>query len=263
MARDDVFFFTQNELVNELEKLIIESKKELWLFTPYINLNQRFEYALRKRIDSSNWKVKVLCRSVQEKDFALKSQKLFCELPNIEIRSNENLHAKVYVNDFDILITSMNLYSHSILHNIEFGVKIGYNNKGIIGNPIESLGEIATDTADLISRKLLGKTKIGVDPFKELPHLFRISKPEFKKENGVIIEDNLPTGKLSATKLSKKLGISKSDFDQKIKSLGLVDDKVITSKGKSAGLSMRVWKKENETSKYIVYPEDLDLDKSN
>lgn len=132
----------------------------MWLFTPYINLNQRFEYALRKRIDSSNWKVKVLCRSVQEKDFALKSQKLFCELPNIEIRSNENLHAKVYVNDFDILITSMNLYSHSILHNIEFGVKIGYNNKGIIGNPIESLGEIATDTADLISRKLLGKTKI-------------------------------------------------------------------------------------------------------
>lgn len=93
--------------------------------------------------------------------------------------------------------------------------------------------------------------------------MFRISKPEFKKENGVIIEDNLPTGKLSATKLSKKLGISKSDFDQKIKSLGLVDDKVITSKGKSAGLSMRVWKKENETSKYIVYPEDLDLDKSN
>lgn len=263
MAKDDIFFFTQNELVNELEKLINESKNELWLFTPYISLNQKFEYALRKRIDSSNWKVNVLCRSVQEKDFAQKSQRLFGELPNIEIRSNENLHAKVYVNDFDILITSMNLYSHSILHNIEFGVKIGYNNKGIIGNPIESLGEIAADTVDLISKKLLGKSKIGIDPLKELPHLFSISKLEYKKENGVVIEDNRPANKLSATQFSKKLGISKSDFDQRVEVLGLVKDRVITTKGKLAGLSIRIWNKANETSEYIVYPEDLDLNMSN
>jgi hypothetical protein len=47
----------------------------------------------------------------------------FKEFPNIEIRYEKRLHAKYFANDFDAIITSMNLYDYSQDNNIEAGVK--------------------------------------------------------------------------------------------------------------------------------------------
>lgn len=42
--------------------------------------------------------------------------------PSVEIRYQENLHAKYYANEKHSILTSMNLYDYSLENNIEFGI---------------------------------------------------------------------------------------------------------------------------------------------
>lgn len=55
------------------------------------------------------------------------------KFPNVEIRYCERLHAKFYQNDYDFIVTSLNLYDFSLAKNIEVGIKFSYSSKGILG----------------------------------------------------------------------------------------------------------------------------------
>ena len=65
----------------------------------------------------------------------------FKSFPSIEIRYEKRLHAKIYANDFDAMITSMNLYDFSQDHNIEAGVVFDMS-KGLLSSVAVSLSGI-------------------------------------------------------------------------------------------------------------------------
>ena len=54
------------------------------------------------------------------------------------IKYHKRLHAKLYANDFDTLITSMNLHSYSMNENIEVGILLQMNLLRDIGSALSS-----------------------------------------------------------------------------------------------------------------------------
>jgi hypothetical protein len=57
---------------------------------------------------------------------------------NVEVRYHRRLHAKLYANDFDCLITSMNLHTYSMNENIEVGVLLRMNILKDLGSILSS-----------------------------------------------------------------------------------------------------------------------------
>ncbi|RZJ36612.1 MAG: hypothetical protein EOO51_00405 [Flavobacterium sp.] len=120
-------FITGNALNLEIEKLLENGEKRIILISPFIKLHNRYEAALKSKLNKPNTEIIVvfgknadaLQKSMQYEDF-----KFFKNFPNIEIRHEKNLHAKYYANENTAVLTSMNLYSYSQDHNIEAGVSI-------------------------------------------------------------------------------------------------------------------------------------------
>lgn len=118
-------FLTGNNLNAELEKIFEDAEDRLILISPYIKLHERYASSLRAKKDNYNLEITIvfgkneedISRSMKEEDF-----NFFKEFPNIEIRYEKRLHAKYYANEFDSILTSMNLYSYSQDNNIEAGV---------------------------------------------------------------------------------------------------------------------------------------------
>jgi len=104
----------------EIERILDESENYLILVSPYLKLNQRLKVRLSdsfKRTEKSF----ILYREneLKKEDFDwLKSFK------NISLISLKNLHSKIYANETDCLISSMNLYEYSQINNHEIGVLI-------------------------------------------------------------------------------------------------------------------------------------------
>lgn len=113
-------FLTTSGTSFQIERIMIDAKKELVLISPYLKLSKTFFERLQ---DAS--KKGVLVKIIFGKD-ELKSseEKQIKSLENIELYFSENLHAKCYYNEFEMVITSMNMYEFSEKNNREMGVHI-------------------------------------------------------------------------------------------------------------------------------------------
>ncbi|MFZ6052503.1 phospholipase D family protein [Halocola ammonii] len=111
-------FCTTKRIAYHLEDIIIEAKKKLVLVSPYLKLSEAF---LERLIDadSNNIDIKI----VYGKD-ELKSaeRNKLSKLKNLELYFCKNLHAKCYLNEFEMVITSMNFYDYSEMNNREMGI---------------------------------------------------------------------------------------------------------------------------------------------
>jgi phosphatidylserine/phosphatidylglycerophosphate/cardiolipin synthase-like enzyme len=113
-------FLTTNGTSYYIEQIILEAKKELYLVTPFLQLSKTFFERLK---DAS--KRGVIIRIVYGKDELKPNEKnSIAEIDNLELFFFENLHAKCYFNENDMVITSMNMYEFSEKNNREMGVHI-------------------------------------------------------------------------------------------------------------------------------------------
>ena len=103
-----------------LEELIKSTKEQLILISPYLQFNER----IREHLSNLN---------VQKRDIRIvfKENKLHNEENNwlekqIGVKTSilDNLHAKCYISENEAIITSMNLYEFSQIHNNEIGIQI-------------------------------------------------------------------------------------------------------------------------------------------
>lgn len=104
----------------EIERILDESEIYLILVSPYLKLNKRLKVRLSdsfKRTEKSF----ILYRENELKKEDLDWLKSF---ENISIIPLKNLHSKIYTNETDCLISSMNLYEYSQINNHEIGVLI-------------------------------------------------------------------------------------------------------------------------------------------
>jgi len=112
-------FLTTQGTSYYLEDIIRNAKEQLVLISPYIKipepLLERLKYVDRK----DTVEIVVVCRKKDLKDDEKNKLK---QLKNLELRFDENLHAKCFYNEESMVITSLNLHEHSQQNNREMGI---------------------------------------------------------------------------------------------------------------------------------------------
>lgn len=113
------------QVANELELLISKAKDYLILISPYIKLNQELIKALNTHKQNKKFVLIIVYGKNEDdkrKSLSDNDMEFFKTFPNVEIRYNNRLHAKIYLNEKKCLITSLNLHDFSLKENIEVGI---------------------------------------------------------------------------------------------------------------------------------------------
>jgi hypothetical protein len=275
----DLQFLFSNQLIFELEKLIKNSKNKLILISPYIDLDERIKDALKAKLNNPDFELKVLFGKNKD-NFSNSIKKdsfdFLKKFTNIEIRYNERLHAKFYQNDFNFILTSMNLYNFSLSKNIEVGIMAKYKAKSLLEKFKKNTDGLLIQGLEIISEEVFGNEK-ETNPIEEFEIIFKDSDLKYKtipnliKKGEFIIKidkleqsyqksntkkTNVLSSKktLSTTKLAEQLCVPSIEITKLMQNKGLVINKEITELGLSKGLVM---KKNHLGIDFISYPENL------
>ncbi len=117
-------FLNTEKAVSELVDLIETANQTLILISPYLKLSKKFQELLKYR-NSKDKKTTVIFREHKLQDDELE---FFRELRfSINLKYCEDLHAKCYVNDNKMIITSLNFYNTSMKDNKEMGILLDKN----------------------------------------------------------------------------------------------------------------------------------------
>jgi hypothetical protein len=292
----EVQFIFNTELVAGLENLIKNSKHKLLLVSPFIDLSKEIRAALNEHIAKHDFELYVLFGKNEDnlyKSIKKDSFEFLKQFPNVEIRYNERLHAKFYQNDFDFIMTSINLYDYSLAKNIEVGIICNYASKGLIGKVMDGTDTIVSQSIDKVKQDVLGFGNKEINPIEQFQKIFETSELKYKTEpikvekNGItgifgakklngfnVIVDNLTiiskdikeqkvekaetvvntsSKPISASQLSKSLGVTQSDITSIMENAGLINGDKITALGQSKGLVVKNYMGKD----YIAYPENL------
>ncbi len=199
----DVNFLFDNQLIAAVESLIKDSKNQLLLVSPFIDLDKRIQDALREKIVKHDFELLVLFGKNEDnyfKSIKKDSFEFFKQFPNVEIRYNERLHAKFYLNDYSYIMTSLNLYDYSLAKNIEVGIKGNYASKGLIGKVIDGTDTLINQGVDKVRKDVFGLGQ-EVNPIEKFETIFKDSTLLYKNEPIVIASNGLK-GVLGGKKLN-------------------------------------------------------------
>ena len=242
-------FLNTRKAVSEIDDLIRNAGQTLILISPYLKLAKDFRDLLTYR----NSKDKVTIIIFREQALKIDELTFLEELRLVKLKSNDSLHAKCYVNDEKMIITSLNLYEFSMANNKEMGVLVEKSNPHD-----QELFEEASKEIDYIKETSVPfnySTKSDTTPqTKPVAPTPKEPKQEIVSPAKAINYD----GKyFSATALSKELGISSKDLTYAIEKIKWIEKKndewVLTSLGKSKGATM----KKGQYGDYIAYPETI------
>jgi phosphatidylserine/phosphatidylglycerophosphate/cardiolipin synthase-like enzyme len=244
-------FITTKQITSELEELIKKADERLYIVSPYLKLSKDFRDLLTYR--NTNRKDTKIIFGKQELN---PEQMTFLQgLRFVYLFFSDDLHAKCYLNDTKMIITSMNFYDFSMMNNKEMGILI---DRTIAED--EQVYEEAWNEIDFIektSKPFDFVSKPINAPASHSPSVKEIkidAKPEI-----VAPQNTKPfNGKyFSATALSKEIGITSKELISKIEKLKWIEKKneewILTSLGKSKGAQM----KKGQYGDYIAYPETV------
>lgn len=116
-------FINTRKAVSEIEDLIKNAGERLILVSPYLKLSKDFKELLTYR----NSKDKITTVIFGKQELNPDEMKFLQGLRFVILKYHEDLHAKCYVNDDRMIITSLNLYEFSMANNKEMGVLIDKN----------------------------------------------------------------------------------------------------------------------------------------
>jgi len=116
-------FINTRKAVSEIEDLIKNAGERLILVSPYLKLSKDFKELLTYR----NNKDKITTVVFGKQELNPNEMEFLRGLRFVILKYNEDLHAKCYVNDDKMIITSLNLYEFSMANNKEMGVLIDKN----------------------------------------------------------------------------------------------------------------------------------------
>lgn len=116
-------FLNTRKAVSEIEDLIRNAGEKLTLISPYLKISNDFKELLKYR----NNKDKATTIVFGKQELSPDELSFIQSLRLVVLRFNENLHAKCYLNDERIIITSLNLYEFSMANNKEMGIMLEKN----------------------------------------------------------------------------------------------------------------------------------------
>ena len=217
----------------------------MYLISPYLQLNNQLKLSLE---DRHKFSIDIIIIYGKVSDINPDDSNWLQSMPGIKLLFHKDLHAKCYFNEKEAIITSMNLYMFSQQNNVEMGIYISKEKDE------ELYKQVATEV-DRIKRGSEHRTisvqkveKVKSEPINQAPAKQEVVAPTKSNYSGKY---------LSATALSKELGISSKDLTYKIEKLKWIEKKneewVLTSLGKSKGAEM----KKGQYGEYIAYPETV------
>ena len=118
-------FLNTRKAVSEIEDLIRDADQRLILISPYLKLSKDFKELLTYR----NSKDKITTVIFGKQELNPNEMKFLQGLRFVILKYNQDLHAKCYLNDDKMIITSLNLYEFSMNNNKEMGVLINKNDE--------------------------------------------------------------------------------------------------------------------------------------
>lgn len=180
-------FINTRKAVSEIEDLIKNAGERLILISPYMKLSKDFKELLQYR----NSKDKITTVIFGKQELNPDEMKFLQGLQFVTLRYYEDLHAKCYVNDDKMVITSLNLYEFSMANNKEMGVLIDKNDPADIQLFDDAFKEVAyihevSQKFELIASKPTYTKQIDSKSVKE--KVGTISK---KGENGYCIRSGV------------------------------------------------------------------------
>lgn len=112
-------FLTTSGTTAAVEDLLINARGRVVLLSPFVQIPNRFLDRLRDAV-RNRVEVRLVCRADDLRED--ERQKLL--QARVQLYFLERLHAKCYYNESELIITSLNLYSHSEQNNHEMGVRL-------------------------------------------------------------------------------------------------------------------------------------------
>ena len=233
-------FLNTRKAVSEIEDLIRNAETRLILISPYLKLSKDFKELLTYR----NSKDKITTVIFGKQELNPNEMKFLQGLRFVILKYNQDLHAKCYLNDDKMIITSLNLYEFSMNNNKEMGVLVDLNDEAD-----KELFEDAYKEIDFID-----ETSERFE-FTSIPEETKSEKKETQKQSK---NTNSSNSKLLTTKeLSQLTGLSSRKVNSWLTDNKLMykkeDDWVTTKRGKEIGGI----EKNGQYGQFIIWPEEI------
>lgn len=248
-------FLTTIDIASQLRELIIEADKTLYLVSPYLQISKDFQELLNLREKNKKETIIIYGKNELTPD----QLKFLTSLRYVYLKFYENLHAKCYVNDTKLIITSLNFYEYSMINNKEMGVLYDTTNPEDYEIYSKALAyvKLIEDNSDDKPFELTSSIAIRNTVVDKTTDQIKVQHTT-KTENVPPLKTTSFEGKyFSATALSKELGISSKDLSYKFEKLQWIEKKndewILTSLGISKGAQM----KKGQYGEYIAYPEAI------
>ncbi len=230
----------------ELENLIRDARKELYIISPYLKLSDQVRELLN---DKEREKVEV--RIVFGKqELAPKEMSFLEELKYVRLYFSKNLHAKCYLNESKMIIASMNLYEFSQQNNREMGILIDTENeedKKVYNDATKDIESMIHNSEDFSYVKAPQKTsqsEVKSNVISQSKPKTNFSNSKYKTTKELSQETGLSSRKINSTLVDKKLMYKKDD------------DWFTTKKGKEFGGI----EKEGQYGRFVIWPDEIKTD---
>jgi phosphatidylserine/phosphatidylglycerophosphate/cardiolipin synthase-like enzyme len=237
-------FLNTRKAVAEIETLIREADSRLILVSPYLRLSKDFKELLMYR----NNQDKITTVIFGKQDLKPEEMKFLEGLRFVILKFHEDLHAKCYLNDTKMIITSLNLYEFSMANNKEMGVLIDLqddNDRALFEEAYDEI-QFIDSTSDRFEfqfnqQKKEEPKKTPKEPAQKIKDQKDFSKSKYK----------------STSALSKKIGISSKELFELFELENWIkrDGKswVLTPKGEANGGTM----KNSQYGEFVAWPEEI------
>jgi phosphatidylserine/phosphatidylglycerophosphate/cardiolipin synthase-like enzyme len=236
-------YLRTSSITAELENLIRDARKELYIISPYLKLSDQVRELLN---DKEREKVDV--RIIFGKQELAPTEMSFLEeLKYVRLYFSKNLHAKCYLNESKMIIASMNLYEFSQQNNREMGILIDTEDEEDrkvyedATKDIESMIHNSEDFSYVKAPQKILQSENKSNPIKTTKPKTNFSKSNYKTTKEISQETKLSSRKINSFLVDKKLMYKKDD------------DWFATKKGKELGGI----EKEGQYGQFVIWPEEI------
>lgn len=217
-------FLKNHGITDAIEDLIRNANRRLVLISPYLQLSDAIKRTLEAKV-RDGLSVQMVYRTDKRRPEDIQ----WFEQQRIPALGLENLHTKCYLSESQCIITSLNLYQYSQVHNLEMGILINrQDDSALYGDVAQEVGFILSMVQPQARRPVLPVTKATRH------------------------------GKLTEAQLAKKLGIDETVLKKRMAELGyfkrVKNSYELTEKGLAIGGE---WQPGANGGRYRVWPADF------
>ncbi|MCQ8103548.1 phospholipase D-like domain-containing protein [Methylomonas sp. SURF-2] len=220
-------FLKNHGITNAIEDLIRNASRRLVLISPYLQLSDAIKRTLEAKMREG-----LAVQMVYRADNKQPDDIQWFQQQRIPTLGLDDLHTKCYLSESQCIITSMNLYQYSQVHNLEMGISIDRKDDAV------AYGDVV----------------------QEVSHILDMMPKRAATLHSVTAVNANKSGKLSEAQLAKKLGLNETDLKKRMAAKGylkLVKNSFeLTDKGLAAGGE---WQPRRNGGIYRIWPADLKL----